>query len=224
MSPQAVGLGKRHILNGVDESLARLQTDYIDLYQSHIDDPEVPLEQTLGAYDKLIRQGKVRAIGASNYTSERLTQALQVSARTGLPSYQSLQPLYNLYDREGFESALEPLCLERGLGVIPYFSLAAGFLTGKYRTDADLNKSIRSPRVKKYMTERGFRILSALDRVAQQLDATPGKVALAWLLARPSVTAPIASASSLEQLNDLIAATRLELDHAQIEYLNQESR
>lgn len=224
MSPHSLGLSKRHILNAVDESLARLQTDYIDLYQSHVDDPNVLLEETLGAYDELIKQGKVRAIGASNHTAERLMQALQISAQEGLPNYQSLQPLYNLYDREGFESSLEPFCLQRGLGVIPYYSLAAGFLTGKYRSEADLGKSVRSSRVKHYMTERGFRILGALDQVAQRLNATPGKVALAWLMARPSVTAPIASVSSLEQLDDLIAATGLVLDHEQIEYLNQESR
>mgnify|MGYP001363736032 CR=1 FL=1 len=223
MGPGSSGLSKRHILSGVDESLARLQTDYIDLYQSHFDDPDIPLEQTLDAYGALISMGKVRAIGASNYTVDRLLKALQVSAQEGLPSYQSLQPLYNLYDRAEFEAELEPLCLQRGLGVIPYYSLAAGFLTGKYRTEADLSKSIRSSRAKKYMTERGFRILNALDQVGQQLNATPGNVALAWLLARPSVTAPIASASNLNQLNDLIAATGLVLERAQIEFLNQES-
>lgn len=223
MEPQGSGLSKRYILSAVDDSLARLQTDYIDLYQSHVDDLEVPLEETLGVYNELIKQGKVRAIGASNFTADRLKQALQVSVQEGLPQYQTLQPLYNLYDREGFEPALEPFCLERGLGVIPYYSLAAGFLTGKYRTEADLGKSVRSARAKDYMTERGFRILGALDRVARRLNATPGKVALAWLLARPSVTAPIVSATSLQQLNDLIAAARLGLDHEQIEYLNQES-
>ena len=223
MSQQLSGLSRRPILKGVDESLARLQTDYIDLYQSHVDDPNSPLEETLGAYEELIRAGKVRAIGASNYSAERLTQALQVSAQNNLPSYQTLQPLYNLYDREGFEGAIEEVCVQRGLGVIPYFSLAAGFLTGKYRTEADLAKSIRSPRAQKYMTERGFRILDALDYVAQQCNSTCGKVALAWLLARPSVTAPIASATKLEQLNDLIAATQLVLDEQQIAFLNQES-
>ena len=223
MGPDSSGLSKSHILSAVEKSLARLQTDYIDLYQSHVDDPEVSFEETLGTYDELIDQGKARAIGASNFTAERLRQSLEVSARDSLPQYQSLQPLYNLYDREGFESALEPFCLENGVGVIPYYSLAVGFLTGKYRTEADLGKSVRSARAKNYMTERGFRILKALDQVAKQLNATPGKVALAWLITRPSVTAPIASASCLEQLNDLIAATKLVLSREQIEYLNQES-
>jgi aryl-alcohol dehydrogenase-like predicted oxidoreductase len=223
MGPQGSGLSKRHILSAVDQSLTRLQTDYIDLYQSHVDDPEIPIEETLGVYYELIKQGKVRAIGASNFTADRLKQSLKVSSRGSLPYYRSLQPLYNLYDREGFESALEPLCLENGVGVIPYYSLAAGFLTGKYRTEADLTKSVRGARAKNYMTERGFRILNALDRVAGQLETTPGNIALAWLLARPSITAPIASASNLDQLKDLIAATSLVLDHGQIEHLNQAS-
>jgi len=217
------GLSKAYILRAVERSLQRLQTDYIDLYQSHKDDPTTPLEETLEASAQLIKQGKVRVIGASNYTAERLTAALEVSKQQGLPRYESLQPHYNLNERAGYEAALEPLCLEENLGVIPYFSLASGFLTGKYRSEADLSKSPRGQGVKKYLNERGFRILAALDRVAQNLNATPGKVALAWLMARPSITAPIASATTVEQLRDLIDATNLKLDAESIELLNQAS-
>ncbi len=223
MGPQDKGLSKPYIFRAVERSLKRLQTDYIDLYQSHIDDSTTALEETLEAYGELIRQGKVRAIGASNYTAERLAQALAVSKQNGLPSYVSLQPLYNLYDRAVFEDALEPLCRQAGIGVIPYYSLAAGFLTGKYRSEQDLAHRARGATVKKYLNDRGFRILQALDRVAGQLDSTPGQVALAWLTSRPAVTAPIASATSLEQLDDLINATSLELDAAALELLNQAS-
>lgn len=223
MGPDKKGLSKPYILRAVEDSLRRLQTDYIDLYQSHEDDKETPLEETLAAFAQLIEQGKVRAIGASNYTAERLAQALDVSEQNGFPRYESLQPLYNLYDRAEYEQQLEPLCLERGLGVINYYSLASGFLTGKYRSEADLGKSARGVGIKKYLNERGFRILTALDQVAKQHDANPTRVALAWLIARPSITAPIASAMSLEQLKDLIEATKLELDQAAIELLNQAS-
>jgi aryl-alcohol dehydrogenase-like predicted oxidoreductase len=221
LGPTEKGLSKSYILQAVEKSLQRLQTDYIDLYQSHQDDPVTPLEETLDAYAQLIREGKVRVIGASNYTAERLTQALQVSEASGLPRYESLQPLYNLCDRTQFEAALEPLCLKEGLGVVTYFSLASGFLTGKYRTEADLSKSKRGESVKKHMNARGLRILSALDQVALELSSTPARVALAWLVARPSVTAPIASATTLEQLSDLVESTRLELSPAAIEQLNQ---
>jgi aryl-alcohol dehydrogenase-like predicted oxidoreductase len=223
MGPNKKGLSKRYILQAVEDSLKRLQTDYIDLYQSHIDDPETPLEETLESYTQLIKEGKVRAIGASNYGAERLSQALQTSRQLGYPIYQSLQPLYNLYDRAEYEASLEPLCQEEGLGVISYFSLASGFLTGKYRSESDLSKSARGRIVKKYLNDRGLRILSALDQVASQYNSTPARVSIAWLIARPSITAPIASATSLEQLNDLIEATRLELDQASIELLNQAS-
>jgi aryl-alcohol dehydrogenase-like predicted oxidoreductase len=221
LGPTEKGLSKSYILQAVEKSLQRLQTDYIDLYQSHQDDPVTPLEETLDAYAQVIREGKVRVIGASNYTAERLTQALQVSEASGLPRYESLQPLYNLCDRTQFEAALEPLCLKEGLGVVTYFSLASGFLTGKYRTEADLSKSKRGESVKKHMNARGLRILSALDQVALELSSTPARVALAWLVARPSVTAPIASATTLEQLSDLVESTRLELSPAAIEQLNQ---
>ncbi|HET9318606.1 MAG TPA: aldo/keto reductase, partial [Bryobacteraceae bacterium] len=223
MGPGEKGLSKAYIFRAVERSLERLQTDYIDLYQSHQDDPATPLEETLGAYAELIKQGKVRAIGASNYTADRLAAALEASEKHGYPRYESLQPHYNLYERAGYEAALEPLCLAKGLGVIPYFSLASGFLTGKYRSEKDLSKSPRGQGVKKYLDERGLRILTALDQVARKLHSTPGKVSLAWLLARPSITAPIASATSVEQLRDLIDATNLTLDAESIELLNQAS-
>jgi aryl-alcohol dehydrogenase-like predicted oxidoreductase len=223
MGPSAKGLAKAYIFRAVEQSLARLQTDHIDLYQSHVDDAATPLEETLGAFAELIKQGKVRAIGASNYTATRLAEALRVSKDTGFPSYQCLQPHYNLCERAGFESELEPLCLQAGLGVIPYFSLASGFLTGKYRAESDLAKSARGKSVQKYLNKRGFRILSALDQVAAQCGCRPAQVAIAWLLARPGVTAPIASATNADQLNDLIAATRLELNASAIELLNHAS-
>jgi len=223
MGPNKKGLAKSYILRAVEDSLQRLQTDTIDLYQSHTDDPDTPLEETLEAYAQLIKQGKVRAIGASNYSAERLAQALQVSKQQGYPSYQSLQPLYNLCDRADYETKLDLLCRERGLGVITYFSLANGFLTGKYRSENDLPKRARGALVKKYLNDRGFQILQALDQVAKQYNSTPATVSLAWLIARPSITAPIASATSLEQLKDLMEAPKLELDHSAIELLNQAS-
>jgi aryl-alcohol dehydrogenase-like predicted oxidoreductase len=191
MGPNSQGLSKTYILQAVEDSLQRLQTDYIDLYQSHADDPKTPLEETLEAYDQLIKQGKVRAIGASNYSAQRLAESLEVSEQTSNPRYESLQPLFNLYDRADYERELEPLCREKGLGVISYFSLASGFLTGKYRSKDDLSKSARGDFVKKYLNERGFRIIEALDRVAQEHNMTPAQVALAWLISQPSITAPI---------------------------------
>lgn len=223
MGPDRKGLSKSYILRAAEDSLRRLQTDHIDLYQSHADDPGAPLEDTLEAYAQLIRQGKVRAIGASNYTAERLTQALEVGTRPGYPSYQCLQPLYNLYDRADYETKLERLCLKKGVGVIPYSSLASGFLTGKYRSEKDLANRPRGEMVKKYLNDRGFRILGALDQVAGQYHSVPAVVSLAWLIARPSVTAPIASATGLDQLADLIDATKLELDPSSIELLNMAS-
>jgi aryl-alcohol dehydrogenase-like predicted oxidoreductase len=223
MGTEDKGLSRPYILRAVDRSLRRLQTDRIDLYQSHSDDEGTPLEETLGAFADLIKQGKVRAIGASNYSAERLAQALRVSKENALPRYECLQPLYNLYDRAPFEEALESLCVREGLGVITYFSLAAGFLTGKYRSEADLAKSPRGAKVKNYLNDRGRRILGALDAVAAQCRSTPARVALAWLLARPSVTAPIASATSLEQFHDLALATKLELDAGAVEQLNEAS-
>lgn len=223
MGPGRKGLSKGYILAAVEASLQRLQTDYIDLYQSHIDDANTTLEETLEAYAQLIKQGKVRAIGASNYSAKRLEEALQISKKRGLPRYESLQPHYNLYERAEFEAELAPLCVRENIGVIPYFSLASGFLTGKYRSEADLAKSARGTFVKKYLNERGFRILGALDQVAKTHGSTPTQVALAWLLARPSVTAPIASATNLDQLHELLGAADLKLDPESLEKLNQAS-
>ena len=224
MGPGRKGLSAEHIVRSVEDSLRRLQTDYIDLYQSHVDDPETPQEETLEAYARLVGQGKVRAIGASNFSAERLSEALRLSAERGLPRYESLQPLYNLYDRAAFEESLAPLCLSEKVGVICYYSLASGFLTGKYRTEEDFSKSARGEGVrKKYFNARGLRILGALDEVAARLGSTPARVALAWLIARPSVTAPIASATSLEQLNDLVESVRIKLDDSSMELLNRAS-
>lgn len=223
MGPDRKGLAKEYILREAEESLQRLQTDYIDLYQSHTDDPDTPVEETLEAFAQLVKVGKVRAIGASNFSAERLTKSIEASRKFGLPLYASLQPHYNLYDRADYETKLEPTCTALGLGVIPYFGLARGFLTGKYRSEADLAKSPRGQGVKKYLDERGFRILAALDALARELAANPTRIALAWLMARPSITAPIASATSLDQIEDLIAAPQLNLTDAQIDLLNTAS-
>jgi aryl-alcohol dehydrogenase-like predicted oxidoreductase len=217
------GLKKDYIMARVEDSLKRLQTDYIDLYQSHQDDKSTPLEETLGAYQKLIEQGKVRVIGASNYEAPRLAEALKASAAKKLPRYESLQPRYNLSDRAGFEKELEPLCLKEKVGVIPYYALGAGFLTGKYRSEADFSKSPRGPSMKNYLNERGLRILKALDDISARLGAKPAQVALAWLIARPSITAPIASATSMAQLEDLLAGVRLKLDRDAIKLLDTAS-
>ena len=223
-----MGLGRKclrkdYILQAAESSLRRLQVDAIDLYQSHWDDETTPLDETLEAYATLIAQGKVRAIGASNLSVDRLQQALDVSARNGLPRYLTLQPPYNLYDRATFEGPLASLCIREGIGVISYFALAAGFLTGKYRSEADFAKSGRGGGMSKYLNPRGLRILAALDRVAADKHATPAAVALAWLIDRPGLTAPIASATTVEQLGELIAATRLRLDVDAVRALDQAS-
>lgn len=223
MSPDKKGLSKGYILRALEDSLRRLRTDTIDLYQSHRDDAETPQEEAMEAYAQLIQQGKVRAIGASNFTADRLAAALQVSKQHGWPRYESLQPHYNLYERSDYESNLERVCLENNLGVIPYYSLASGFLSGKYRSEEDLKKSARGQGTKKYLNDRGFRILAALDEVAKQYRSTPAAVSLAWLMARPGITAPIASATSLEQLKELIVATTLELNQTSIDLLNEAS-
>eukprot|EP01030_Chromulinospumella_sphaerica_P001313 gene1313-1286_t len=213
MGDGKVGLRPAYIRQAVEASLQRLQTDHIDLYQSHDDDTTVPLADTLGAYADLIRAGKVRAIGASNYSAARLQEALQTSERLGLPRYESLQPLFNLYDRAVFEDALQPLCVQQQVGVINFYALAAGFLTGKYRTAADAAKSARGANTTaKYLNDRGLRILAALDAVAQRYNATPGQVAVAWQMMQPGITAPIASATSVAQLHELVKATQLQLD------------
>ena len=211
LGPGRKGLSKAWMTTAVEDSLRRLQTDHIDLYQAHIDDADTPLDDTLEAFAALVRAGKVRAIGASNYSAPRLTMALDASARLGLPRYETLQPPYSLCEREDYEAALEPLCRERGLGVIGYFPLASGFLTGKYRSAKDAEGRARGPRVMKHMNERGWRILVALDGVAARTGCTPAQTALAWVMARPGVTAPIASATTEAQLAELAGAASLVL-------------
>jgi aryl-alcohol dehydrogenase-like predicted oxidoreductase len=222
-----MGLGRKclsrsYIRSAVEASPKRLQTDYIDLYQSHWDDPDTPI-QTLATYAEQIEAGKVRVIGASNYGANRLKEALDVSRQAQLPRYESLQPEYNLYQRAGYEAELEPLCRAEQIGVICYFSLASGFLTGKYRSERDFGKSARGHGMDKYLNERGHRILRALDDVALEHEATPAQVTLAWLMARPGLTAPIASATSIDQLQELVGATRLRLEASSVEFLNRAS-
>jgi aryl-alcohol dehydrogenase-like predicted oxidoreductase len=216
-------LRRDYIMQAVERSLRRLQVERIDLYQSHWDDDKTPLDETLDAYARLIEQGKVKAVGASNLSAERLAEALAVSKQHGHPRYESLQPLYNLYDRSAFEGPLQQLCIREQVGVITYFSLAAGFLTGKYRSEADFAKSARGQGMNKYLNPRGLAIVAALDDVARRYAATPAQVALAWLIARPGVTAPIASATSLEQLDELMGATRLDLDADAMQALDRAS-
>jgi aryl-alcohol dehydrogenase-like predicted oxidoreductase len=217
------GLSPAYIAQAVEDSLRRLQTDYIDLYQAHRDDPDTPLGETLGAFDKLIKAGKVRYIGASNYNGERLTQALETSRKNGLAAYVSLQPHYNLVERQPFESDLLPVVEKYSLGVIPYFSLAAGFLTGKYKRGEDASKAARGGMVKKYLYDHGFAVVDALTEIAEAHRSTPARVALAWLLAQPGVTAPIASATSDKHLDDLIEAASLELDKGSLQRLSEVS-
>jgi len=214
------GLKAAYIERAVEDSLRRLQTDFIDLYQAHIDDKETPLEETLGAFDKLVRQGKVRHIGASNYGGARMKDALKASKDNGLVSYVCIQPQYNLVAREQFETDLLPVVQEHTLGVIPYYSLAAGFLTGKYRSKQDADGKARGGTVAKYLNDWGFSVIRVLDEVAREHRSTPARVALAWLMVQPGVTAPIASATSDKHLIDLIEATKLKLDHASLEKLN----
>ena len=217
------GLQPAYIRQAVEASLRRLQTDYIDLYQAHQDDEDTPLEETLKTFDDLVKAGKVRFIGASNYSGKRLAQALETSRRNGLTRYVSLQPHYNLVEREQFETELLPVVEQYQLGVIPYFSLAAGFLSGKYRGKQDAEKAARGAMVQKYMNDCGFGVIAALEEVAQAKGSTPARVALAWLSAQPGITAPIASATSDRQLNDLAEAAKLNLDRPSIEKLNEAS-
>jgi aryl-alcohol dehydrogenase-like predicted oxidoreductase len=205
------GLSGKYIAEAVEASLKRLQTDYIDLYQSHTDDADTPLEETLAGFDSLVKQGKVRVIGASNYGGARLKEAIEISQKNNLARYECLQPNYSLVERSKFESELLPVVKQYEIGVIPYFALAAGFLTGKYRSKQDAAGKARGQMVEKYLNDRGFAVLKALDDVAAELQSTPARVALAWLIAKPVITAPIASATSLDQLNDLVEATRLQL-------------
>ncbi len=211
--PHAQGLSRQYILQEVEASLKRLQTDYIDLYQSHRDDPNTPLDETLAAFHDLVQQGKVRYIGTSNYSAARLREALQVSDQHGYVRYECLQPAYSLVNRANYERELEPLCLEQGLGVISYSSLASGFLTGKYRPGQNLPSSPRAKRIQeRYMNEKGFKILEQLDRVAEAHHATVAQVALAWVMARPGITSAIASATSVGQVRELLGSVDLKLN------------
>ena len=224
MGEGKVGLSPRYIKEAVEASLKRLQTDYIDLYQSHDDDADTPLAETMAAFDALIKEGKVRAVGASNYSAPRLAEALKVSQENGLTRYETLQPQYNLYDRKVYEEALEKVVTDNGLGVINFYGLAAGFLTGKYRTKADAGKSKRGENViARCLNERGLKVLAGLDQVAEKHGAQPGQVALAWQIARPGITSPIVSATSLQQLNELAQAATLKLDATDIRTLNDAS-
>ena len=222
--PNDTGLSRLHVMHGIEASLRRLRTDYIDLYQAHSDDRDTPLEETLRAFDDLVSQGKVRYIGASNYHAWRLVRALWESDRHGFARYESLQPKYNLVFRDEYERELEPLCLEQGVGVIPYSSLGSGFLSGKYRRGAALPETARAASVQKaYLNDRGFAVLAAVVEVAERLGATPAEVALSWLAHRPSITAPIASATNPAQLEDLLAGARLKLDREAIALLDTAS-
>jgi aryl-alcohol dehydrogenase-like predicted oxidoreductase len=217
------GLAKKYILEAAEASLQRLGTDYIDLYQSHKDDESVPLEETLEAYQQLIQQGKVRVIGASNYTGARLTEAIETAQKNDLPVYQTLQPEYNLHERQKYETDLAPVAEKYSLGVIPYFSLASGFLTGKYKSKEDAKGAKREGQVGKYFDDRGERILKALEDVARETGAKQASIALAWLLAQPTITAPIASATSVDQVDSLAAAVELKLTPAQVATLTEAS-
>ncbi len=223
MAPDKKGLSKAYIVRAVEDSLKRLQTDYIDLYQSHRDDPETPLEETMAAHAELVKAGKVRVVGASNYSADRLKASLAASAKLGVPRYETLQPNYNLADRTEFEGALQDLCVAEGISVVPYYSLASGFLTGKYRSEADLGQRARAGGVKKHLTARGFAILGALDAVAAKHGATPAQVALAWLLAQPAIAAPIASATTTAQLAEILKCTELKLGADELAALSKAS-
>ena len=219
------GLSRKHIMQGVEDSLRRLQTDHIDLYQAHVDDQNVPLEETLEAFNQLVKAGKVRYIGASNYSAERLTEALKISSEQGYARYECIQPPYHLLNRATFEQALEPLCVEQQIGVITYSSLASGFLTGKYRTNQQLPSSPRAQGIQqKYMNEQGFTVLEQVEKIAKAHNATMTQVALAWILARPGITAPIASATSVEQTRELLQAPALNLSQDEIQALDKASR
>jgi aryl-alcohol dehydrogenase-like predicted oxidoreductase len=223
VGPYPKDLTAKHILAAAEDSLRRLQTDHIDVYLSHWPDASTRIDETLGAYQKLISQGKVRIIGASNYEAPQLQEALEAASKASLPRYAVLEPEYNLYDRAGFEGALRDTCAREGLGVITYFSLASGFLTGKYRSKADLGKSPRGQGIEKYLDARGIRILEVLDSVARAHGAKPAEVALAWIMQQPAVTAPIASATSREQLDSLVHATQVALTGGDVRALSDAS-
>lgn len=223
MGPEQKGVSKTYITKAIEDSLRRLQTDHIDLYQTHFDDERTPVEETLTTYAGLIKAGKVRVIGASNMSPERLTLSLHNSEQYGYPRYETLQPEYNLYDRKRYEKEYAHICAEYELSVMPYYALASGFLTGKYRSKADISKSPRGEKALNYLNDRGLRILSALDEVAARYNTQPASIAIAWLAQRPNVAAPIASATSVEQLNDLIKAATLQLDKDAVTALDEAS-
>lgn len=214
---------KAHILKEVEESLTRLQTDYIDLYQTHYDDVNTPVEETLSAYNKLVKEGKVRFIGASNFSSERLGESLDKSELYNLPHYKTLQPEYNLYDRQHFEEFLQPIAEKYNLAVIPYYSLASGFLSGKYRNEEDLQKSLRGDGIKKYLNEKGFRILDALETISNRYNISYSAVSLAWLLEQKTVVAPIASATKEQHLDAFVEAVNVKLSHDDVKLLTEAS-
>lgn len=214
-------ISKKYILKAAEDSLKRLQLDVIDLYQTHWDDDVTPVEETLEAYAQLVKEGKVRWVGASNLSAARLKESLEASKKNGFPLYQTFQPEYNLYAREKFEKEIQPICIEENLSVICYYSLASGFLTGKYRGEADLGKSPRGGGIKQYLNPKGFAILAALDQVAAKYQSTPATVALAWIIAQPTIGAPIASATSVEQLKELTAAVELQLSKEDIDLLTK---
>lgn len=218
-----VNISKKFILKSVEDSLRRLKTDYIDLYQTHFDDESTPVEETLAAYQQLIEEGKVRVIGTSNMSPERIRESLKASEKENLPKYQTLQPLYNLMEREKYEKELRGVVEKNNLGVLSYFSLASGFLTGKYRSKNDLDKSQRGDGVEKYLNNKGFKVLEALDKVSEKHDTTQASISLAWLMARPTITAPIVSATSLKQMESIIKAPQLKLDEEDMEILNNAS-
>ena len=223
MAEDNKGLSKAWMVRAVEESLRRLRTDYIDLYQAHFDDADTPQDEVAEGFAALIKAGKVRAVGASNFSAERLSSAIAAARAAGVPRYESLQPQYNLYDRSSFEGPLQDLCVAEEIGVIPYYGLASGFLSGKYRSVDDLNKSPRGRGVAKYLDARGMRILAALDQVSADLSASPAQVALAWILAQAGLTAPIASATSVEQLGELMTGVRLVLSADQLAMLDRAS-
>ena len=216
-------VSKKYILDCVEQSLKRLKTDYIDLYQTHFDDEKTPVEETLSAYQQLIKEGKVRIIGTSNMSPARIRESLKASEKEGLPKYQTLQPLYNLMEREKYENDLRGIVKENNMGVLSYSSLASGFLTGKYRSKEDLNKSQRGGGIEKYLNEKGFKVLEALDNISAKHGTTQAAISLAWLLARPTITAPIVSATSLRQMESIIKAPQLNLDDEDMDVLNEVS-
>lgn len=219
-----VDTSRKHILETVEKSLKRLQTDYIDIYYTHYDDEKTPIEETLSAYDELIKQGKVRHIAASNISPERLRESMEISEKNNLPKYQALQPLYNLVEREGYEKNYAPLVEEFGLTVFPYYALASGFLTGKYRSKDDLAKSVRGKGVANYLNDKGLNILKALDELAEKHNAVPATISLAWLSAQPNIGGPVASATSIEQLNQILASTKINLSQEDLELLDKASK